>query len=55
MSAKAALDSVYFSINLTIYVAQIGNFEGMYRDLDGHVNCLLPYIGMPFDNINVQQ
>ena len=35
-------------------VAQIGNFEDMYRDLDGHINCLLPYIGMQFDNLNIQ-
>ena len=35
-------------------VAQIRNIEDMYRALDGHINCLLPYIGMQFENLNVQ-
>ena len=35
-------------------VAQIRNFEDMYRGLDDHINYLLPYIGMQFDNLNVQ-
>ena len=26
----------------------------MYRGLDGYINYLLPYIGMKFDNLNVQ-
>ena len=53
-SAKIALDRIDFGLNLLVDVAQIKKFEDMYRELDCHINCLLPYIGMQFDTLNVQ-
>ena len=35
-------------------VAQIRTYEDMYRVLDNHVSLLLPFIGLQFNNYNVQ-
>ena len=53
-SAQVSLDRIYFSLNLLVDVAQIRNFEDMYRALDDHISYLLPYIGLQFNNHNIQ-
>ena len=35
-------------------VAQIRNFEDMYRTLNDHVSYLLPYIALQSNNYNIQ-
>ena len=49
-----SLDRIYFGINSLVDVAQIRNFEDMYRALDDRVSYLLPYIGLKFNNYNIQ-
>ena len=55
MNAQASLDRIYFSLNSLIDVAKIKTCEDMYRALDTHVSYLLPFIGLQFDNYNVQE
>ena len=54
INAQASLDKVCSSFNSLIDVAQIKTFEDMYRVLDTHISYLLPFIGLQFDNYNVQ-
>ena len=35
-------------------MTQIRTYEDMYRVLDNHVSLLLPFIGLQFDNYNIQ-
>ena len=54
MNAQALIDRIYFSLNSLVDEAQIRTFEDMYRALDDHVSYLLPFIGLQFNNYNVQ-
>ena len=53
-NAQISIDRIYFSLNSLVDVAQIRTFEDMYRALDDHVSYLLPFIGLQFNNYNIQ-
>ena len=39
---------------MLVDIAQIRIFEDNYRALDNHVNYLIPFIGLQFNNYNIQ-
>ena len=41
------------NLNMLIDRSQIGYFENLYRELEVHVNSLVPYVGFNFDSLNV--
>ena len=53
VSAENALDRTYFNLNSLFDVAQIGNFERSYRELDEYINNLLPYVSRQSEEFHV--
>ena len=54
-STQALLEQIYFSLNLLVDIAQIRIFEDNYRALDNHVDYLIPFIGLQFNNYNIPE
>ena len=52
-STQALLEQIYFSLNLLVDIAQIKIFEDNYRALDNHVEYLIPFIVLQFNNYNI--